>query len=201
MYQQKKLQFVSGSKSIHNTNELLGNYPGVYGVKTGFTFGAGRCLVTACKKENLDVIVVVLGSTTKKMRTTDSVKVLNYIFNTYSNINIESTIINSFENFEKHFSNNTILKKTIDIPSLKLDDLGNTTFPLSKNEFAKLKIETYALNNLEAPIEPNTKIGFLTIKIDDEILKKVDISTKNKIKKKDFKIFYQDLLKNFFNFF
>lgn len=32
-------------KSLINTNELLGNLNGVYGIKTGFTNGANRCLV------------------------------------------------------------------------------------------------------------------------------------------------------------
>ena len=48
------------SRTINNTNELLGNLNGVYGVKTGFTNGAGRCLVTAVKRGNLDIICVVL---------------------------------------------------------------------------------------------------------------------------------------------
>ena len=37
-------------KELLNTNELLGNFDGVYGVKTGFTNGANRCLVTACER-------------------------------------------------------------------------------------------------------------------------------------------------------
>ena len=37
------------SKNITNTNELLGYLEGVYGVKTGFTNGANRCLVTSVK--------------------------------------------------------------------------------------------------------------------------------------------------------
>lgn len=47
-------------RTISNTNELLGNLPGVYGVKTGFTFNAGRCLVSSCKRNGMDIIVVVL---------------------------------------------------------------------------------------------------------------------------------------------
>lgn len=78
--------------------------------------------------------------------------------------------------------------------------MGNTIFPLSQNELAKLKVETYFLNNFEAPIKPNTKIGFLTIKSGDEILKKVDISIKNNIEKKNYKIYYQEMLKNVFKF-
>ncbi len=38
----------------------------MYGVKTGFTNGAGRCLVTACKRNDLDIITIVLGADTKK---------------------------------------------------------------------------------------------------------------------------------------
>lgn len=174
---------------------------GVYGVKTGFTFGAGRCLVTACKKENLDIIVVVLGATTKKMRTTDSIKVLNYVFNNYSNIDIESTIKSSFQDFEEHFKKNISIKKATEEALLQLGELSNTTFPLLKNELSNLEIKAYCLNNFIAPVNENTKIGFLTIKINDEILKTVDIFVKNNIEKKNYKIYYQELLKNIFNFF
>ena len=47
-------------KNLSNTNELLGNLNGIYGIKTGFTNGANRCLVTACKRNDLDIICVVL---------------------------------------------------------------------------------------------------------------------------------------------
>lgn len=174
---------------------------GVYGVKTGFTFGAGRCLVTACKKENLDVIVVVLGATTKTMRTSDSIKVLNYVFNNYSNVNIESVIQNGFKDFENHFLNTVSIKKATAEPILELESFSSSTFPLLKNEISNIKVETYFINTLHAPINDKEKIGFLTIKLDDEILKKLDIFVKNKIEKKNFKIYYQELLKNIFNFF
>ena len=47
-------------KTLSNTNELLGNLNGIYGVKTGFTNGANRCLVTSCKRNDMDIICVVL---------------------------------------------------------------------------------------------------------------------------------------------
>ena len=43
------------SKNLSNTNELLGNLNGVYGIKTGFTNGANRCLVTSCKRNDMDI--------------------------------------------------------------------------------------------------------------------------------------------------
>ena len=79
-------------KNLHNTNELLGYIDGVYGVKTGFTNGANRCLVSACKRNNIDVISIVLGCDTKKDRTLDSINLINYTFENYESVNIKEII-------------------------------------------------------------------------------------------------------------
>ena len=46
---------------LKNTNKLLTMYEGVYGVKTGFTDEAGRCLVSACERSGKDLICVTLN--------------------------------------------------------------------------------------------------------------------------------------------
>lgn len=55
-----------GGRSVwlNNTNRLLKECDGVYGVKTGFTDKAGRCLVTACRRGGVDLICVTLGDST-----------------------------------------------------------------------------------------------------------------------------------------
>jgi len=50
---------------INETN-LLTSYPGVKGIKTGFTPEAGLCLVTYLDYENHHIIGVILGSTNRK---------------------------------------------------------------------------------------------------------------------------------------
>jgi D-alanyl-D-alanine carboxypeptidase (penicillin-binding protein 5/6) len=45
-----------------NTNRLLGRYPGVVGMKTGYTGNAGRVLVSALEAEGRTFIGVVMGS-------------------------------------------------------------------------------------------------------------------------------------------
>ena len=45
-----------------NRNELLGQYPGVDGVKTGTTDEAGECLIVSATRDGHRVIAVVLGS-------------------------------------------------------------------------------------------------------------------------------------------
>ncbi len=46
---------------LKNTNKLLTMCDGVYGVKTGFTDEAGRCLVSACSRDGMELICVTLN--------------------------------------------------------------------------------------------------------------------------------------------
>ena len=90
----------SNSMQINNTNELLGNVNGVYGVKTGFTNNAGRCLVTSVKRGEMDLIVVVLGADTRKDRAKDTVKLIEYAYKNYNVLNIEELIEKEFEQWK-----------------------------------------------------------------------------------------------------
>ncbi|MCM1132687.1 MAG: D-alanyl-D-alanine carboxypeptidase [Ruminococcus flavefaciens] len=46
---------------LKNTNKLLSLYSGTYGVKTGFTDEAGRCLVSACERDGKNLVCVTLN--------------------------------------------------------------------------------------------------------------------------------------------
>ena len=70
-------------KTITNTNELLGYLDGVNGVKTGYTSKAGRCLVTSVTRDDFDIITVVLGADTRKIRTQDTIKLVEYTYKNY----------------------------------------------------------------------------------------------------------------------
>ncbi len=54
-------------RTINTTNRLLRTYPWVHGMKTGYTNAAGKCLISCGSKDGRAVIVVVLGSTSKKV--------------------------------------------------------------------------------------------------------------------------------------
>ena len=65
-----------------NTNKLVKFYEGMDGLKTGYTKDAGYCLTATAKKNNLRFISVVMGESTIEKRTEDTLKLLNYGFNT-----------------------------------------------------------------------------------------------------------------------
>lgn len=50
------------TRSYHNINKILYQIPNANGVKTGYTGGAGKCLVSSIHDEKDDIIIVVLNS-------------------------------------------------------------------------------------------------------------------------------------------
>lgn len=53
--------YVGDYRTFTNKNKILHSLDGANGVKTGYTVKAGRCLVSSAKRENMDVICVVLN--------------------------------------------------------------------------------------------------------------------------------------------
>jgi D-alanyl-D-alanine carboxypeptidase (penicillin-binding protein 5/6) len=48
---------------VENRNALVGRFPGVRGVKSGYTRNAGRCLVALAERDGVRVLVVLLNAT------------------------------------------------------------------------------------------------------------------------------------------
>ena len=66
-----------------NTNKLVRFYNGADGLKTGFTEGAGYCVTTTAKRNDMRLLSVVMGVETPDKRSSDTTNLLNYGFNTY----------------------------------------------------------------------------------------------------------------------
>ncbi|NEX79902.1 D-alanyl-D-alanine carboxypeptidase [Bacillus thermocopriae] len=66
-----------------NTNKLVRFYPGVDGLKTGFTAEAKYCLTATAQKNGMRVIAVVFGAPTAKERNAQVTKMLDYAFSQY----------------------------------------------------------------------------------------------------------------------
>ena len=145
------------SKNIKNTNELLGYLEGVYGVKTGFTNGANRCLVTSVKRGEMNVICVVLGADTKKDRTQDSIKLIEYSFSNYQMVDLKFMIEDEFDTLvdKAKFS---IVKGINNNLTIDLEEFDITLYPAQKEDIKDIKIETELRENLIAPVYKNDKI-------------------------------------------
>lgn len=191
-------------KNLHNTNELLGNLDGVYGVKTGFTNGANRCLVTSCKRNDLNIICVVLGCDTKKDRTLDSVKLINYAFNNFSVVNINDFIEKNFDVWIEKYSKNIHIDKGIysnlnlclDVSQIKFKNIA-----LNNECLENINISIESSNNLVAPLNVNSIIGTLTVNINGSNYFSVDILSKNLVRRKNVFDYINAFSKNYFSYF
>lgn len=185
-------------KQLNNTNELLGNLNGVYGVKTGFTNGANRCLVTACKRNDIDIICVVLGADTKKFRTLDSIKLINYVFDNFEPVNIKNLIDNNFKNWKKENLNKIIINKgssqNID---LKLEYIDKAIIPIRKDLIDSIKITINCPLYFETPLESDSNIGNVNISVSGYLDFNYKVMNVHEVKHKTWNMYLYDLLKNY----
>lgn len=185
-------------KSISNTNELLGNLDGVYGIKTGFTNGANRCLVSACKRNNMDIICVVLGADTKNFRTTDSIKLINYIFSNFTPIDIKELINDELESWKKENLNNIIINKGVsqDI-ILELENIDNLIIPVRKDLINSINISINCQTCFEAPIYANTIVGNVNVVISETASLNYNIYNMSEIKHKSWSNYLFEIFRDY----
>ncbi len=69
---------ISGDRTLHTWNNLLGVVPGVIGVKTGHTSGAGWGQVTAVNANGMRLYVTILGSPSESQRDNDLERLIAY---------------------------------------------------------------------------------------------------------------------------
>ena len=182
-------------RNLSNTNELLGSMAGVYGVKTGFTNGANRCLVTSCKRENLDIITVVLGADTKKFRTQDSIKLINYAMNNYKEINMENKIQDEFQKWKKENKDKIYINKGVkNTTEYKLEEQLNNYITIKNTQENDVKIEINTLNYYEAPLQEGTTIGVLTVKVSGQVKLIKNIQVAQTVEKKNMINYMKELI-------
>ncbi len=183
------------SKTISNTNELLGYLDGVYGVKTGFTNGAGRCLVTACKREKLDIITIVLGADTKKTRTSDSIKLIEYANKNYETVDINKMVTDYFEKWkEENINKIKIIKGQDKQIGLILNGIKYSKMALTNEEKDNIVIKVNNIFEIEAPVKEKYKLGEVIIGTNECVIERLDIITANEIKRKNIKDYFYEIL-------
>lgn len=184
--------------TINNTNELLGNYEGIYGVKTGFTFNAGRCLISAYKNSDFDLIIAVLGANSKSIRSKDTKTLINYINSNFKNLDFQNIIETSFNDSLKNIHNSLILNKTQTTPYFHLEKLSNYTIPINLNGKQIFKTKTYITPILSYKTAKNSIIGNLILYNNNSVLLKLNIYLSNSLKKNSLPFYFKNFFFNIF---
>lgn len=157
-----------------NTNKLVRFYDGVDGLKTGFTQNAGYCLTATGKKNNLRLISVVMGEESIEKRSSDTVKLLNYGFNTFKvNLIKHKSEILGKVNVQKG------KKENVDV--VLVNDLIELLNASDKPSNYKFKI---LVDKITAPVKKGDVIGKVKVLNDNDILiSEVDITVNENVLK------------------
>lgn len=186
--------FRSSTTSYHfdNKNRLLTTYEGANGVKTGFTNKAGQCFVGSAKRDDMQLISVVLASgwndSGKEQKWTDTKRLLDFGFENYK----YETILRG-KNIVGNV--NVYNSKTTNI-DVYIDD--EFVYCINENEKDELKLETVYFKNLNAPIEKDSKVGTATLYLGDEKIYSTDIKTDGEAKLHTFRNSIDTVVKRWF---
>lgn len=81
-------EFTYNNITQRNRNGLLQKYDGADGVKTGHTREAGYCLAASAQRGGRRLIAVVMGAASPRVRERESVKLFNYGFQNFVNVEL-----------------------------------------------------------------------------------------------------------------
>ncbi len=160
-----KKEYIFNEIKQFSRNKLLYIDDTVDGIKTGFTKKAGYCLVSSAKRANRRLISVVMGAKSPDQRTAISKSLLEYGFRFYETHKIfekDDVVFNAriFDGEEQEIKLGVLEKQYISVP---------------RRSIKKIK-KTYVIDkNLTAPVSKGENVGYVAIKLDNEVITKINL--------------------------
>jgi D-alanyl-D-alanine carboxypeptidase (penicillin-binding protein 5/6) len=159
-----------------NRNPLLYKNVGVDGVKTGYLAVEKYSLASSMKKKERRVIAVVSGFDTKNLRSSESLKLLNWGFRNTNTFEIS-------KKDETMFELDTWLGEKKKIKVVSKDDYYVT---INKKDISNLTISLEYEGPIVAPVKKGKQIGNIVVSKKNEILKSVPLYAAEDLKKVNF---------------
>ena len=149
----KEREFTFNNIKQGNRNPLLYSYKFSDGLKTGYTEDSGFSLAATAEKSGRRLIAVLSGMESVKERNDETIKLFEWGFREYVNINL----------FDK---NETIIEADVWLGDKAIIDLftnKNVNFTLQKKNITNYTAKVIYNNPIPAPIKANTEYGKLII--------------------------------------
>ena len=159
-----------------NRNPLLYKNIGVDGVKTGYLAVEKYSLASSMKKKDRRIISVVSGFETKKLRSSESLKLLNWGFRNTNTFEIS-------KKDETFFELDTWLGVNNKIKATSKEDFYVT---INKKDISHLTISLEYAGPIAAPVDKGTQIANIVVSKKDEIIKTVPLYAAENLKKVNF---------------
>jgi D-alanyl-D-alanine carboxypeptidase (penicillin-binding protein 5/6) len=139
-----------------NRNRLLQLDPTVDGVKTGHTEAAGYCLIASSRRGDRRLFSVVVGAASDAVRTRESLKLLNYGFQSFDAVRLYAK--------NQPVSNLKVWKGAV--PTVKAGFRNDFVIAVPKGFSSRIKPELSSRQPLMAPVAAGQVVGTLALSLD-----------------------------------
>lgn len=177
-----------GKFQLANTNKLIRFYDGANGLKTGSTSKALCCLSAAAKRNDMQLIAVVLGAPTSAERFASAKSLLDYGFANYA----VNTQITAGDEVQKIAVEKGVDKEV----GVVAGDSCSTL--VKKGQEDNITKEIKIDETITAPIEVGQKIGTMTISRDGEVIADIDLNALSAVEKKGIGLIIKDFFATIF---
>ena len=157
-----------------NTNELLGEYEGMCGIKTGWTSQAGGCMAAAAMRDGLTLLAIVMHSDSVKARFDDTRALLDYGFEALQ---------------AEEGPAGARLGRRLPVRQGRAGELMvcpacDISWPLFEGEKKSGYSLRYELPEyLEAPLRKGQKVGEIVVSYEGSEVGRIDVLTADKVEK------------------
>ena len=153
-----------GRFGLSNTNKLVRFYKGTTGLKTGYTSTAGHCLSASAQRDGIELIAVVLGAKTSSGRFADAKALLDYGFAGWALVTPDLDV---------ELPPVPVELGQEDAATPVLSDAGKLL--IEKGQQSQITRETELEPSLTAPVRRGDRLGTLTVKAGDQVLKTIPL--------------------------
>lgn len=141
---------------LRNKNKLLTSLEGCCGVKTGFTNDAGRCLVSACERDGMTVVCVVLNCGPMFEESREILEQMHARYSLYD-LTQEYNLPSSIKVNEGRTD------------SVGIETRGEYFYPLTAQEKERVRYEIKLQGEIAAPVDKGTPVGEVKIFLDNDL--------------------------------
>jgi D-alanyl-D-alanine carboxypeptidase (penicillin-binding protein 5/6) len=159
------LESGSHQRVVQNRNDLVGTYPWVDGVKTGYTLNAGNVLVgAAARGRRARVVSVVLGEPTEAARDADTLTLLRWGLARFSRVKVVD-------------SERVLARADIEYWDETARLVPRRDVSLTVRDGQKLRRRVTAPDRLEGPLNAGERVGSVTVVVDGRPVRRVALVT------------------------
>lgn len=173
-----------GKFQLANTNKLIRFYNGANGLKTGSTSEALCCLSASAKRDDMQLIAVVLGSPTSEKRFSSAKALLDYGF---ANYKTQKLVEEKEEVCEVNVVNgvNNTVSAVAEESKWRLSEKSNTK---------EIQRRILVNEDIVAPVKSGDILGMVEFCVDGEVIDKVNLCASSDISKKTYRQILGDLI-------